>query len=197
MSGSPWSGYVRAYEVDAAASDIFVGDLVIMEADGKVAPATAGDGHIVGVCVGALNHLPSKNSGVSDHFMASSSPTLQPSYSSGAGQILVAVGTDIIYEAQEDGDTDPLAIIDIGSNVDMIATHSGSTTTGRSGQEIDSDSHVTTSAQLKLVGFVDRPDNEQGDVGVLASGDNARWLVRINESHFFTVSATTAGLQGV
>jgi hypothetical protein len=186
MSGSPWNGYVRAYEVDSS-STIFMGDLVILEADGRVAPADAGSLHILGVCVGALNHVagPIAASGKMDgNFMANTSPTLSPSYSNAeAGWVLVAVGTDVLYEVQEDGVSDPIEIVDVGLNVDIVTTHSGSTLTGKGAQEINSDSHTTASAQLRLIGVADKPNNQPYDLDTTQNG-TCRWIVRINESHF-------------
>lgn len=202
MSGSPWNGYVRYYECDAGeGTAIFIGDAVTLEADGKVAPAAAGE-VVLGVCVGVPSHIPTATNGsYGAHFLSSSSPDLKQNYSpaSTAGVIAVAIGPDVLYEVQEDGDTDPIAFEDIGSNVDLVATHAGSTTTGRSGQEIDSDSHTAGTAQFRLVGFVDRPDNEQGDVDSLASNDNARWIVRINENHFTVIDdgGTVEGAEGI
>jgi hypothetical protein len=74
---------------------------------------------------------------------------------------------------QEDGAGDPLEIADIGQNVDII-NGGGSTTTGLSGMEIDSSTHATTNTlPLRLLGLVDRPDNEY----VSGGQANTRWLV--------------------
>ena len=177
MSGSPWSGYVRLFEADASSGAIFPGDLVIMEADGAVAPAAAGSVELVGVCVGVVK-------GKVDDFGVSGSHSnldLTQKYkpASTAGQVLVAVGSDVLYEAQEDGDTSDLALNSVGANVDVIVA-SGSTTAGTSGMELDSSTVVATAAQLRIVAFVKRPDNELGDW--------ARWLVRISESHYTKIA---------
>lgn len=183
MSGSPWCGYLRLYEVDASAGSIFPGDFVIMEADGKVAPATAGNTELVGVCVGALEHMPNKVGGVTANFMSTGALDFLKYHATGsAGLVLVVVGPDVLYEMQEDDvDGTTLAVTDIGANCDILAT-AGDTTSGTSRQEIDRSTVVATAAQLRLVDVVDRPDNE------LAA--NSRWVVRINESHF----TKTAGI---
>lgn len=176
ISGSPYSGYIRAYEADASAGAIFLGDMVILEADGKVAPAAAGSTQLLGACVGFLEHMPIKVDGVTGNFLSTSAldhVVYKPA--STAGVVLVAVGPDVLYEVQEDGDTSDLAVTDIGSNIDLIAG-SGSTTTGRSGFELNSDTVTAAgSAQFRIIDMVDRPDNELGDW--------ARWIVRIHESH--------------
>lgn len=177
MSGSPYSGTLALYEVDSSASNIFPGDFVILEADGKANVAGATSTEILGACVGVLPWMPNKVSGISGHNISTDNINLMLKYheTGAAGYVLVAVGPDVVYEMQEDGVTTDLAVTDIGSNVDIVAT-AGSTSTGLSLQEINSDSVITATAQLRLLGLVDRPDNELGDW--------ARWEVRINESHF-------------
>ena len=179
MNGASFQGQVKLYECDSSAANIFPGDFIKMEADGKVAPATAGSTELIGVCVGVLSWMPNKTSGVTDHYMTSGAqPDLSKSHhtTGKAGVILVYIDPNGLYEMQEDGDSSQLALTDIGSNVDILAT-AGDTATSSSRQEIDSDSVTASAAQLRIVDFVDRVDNEIGSTG-------ARWIVRINESHF-------------
>ena len=169
ISGSPWSGAVRKYSCDASSGAIFPGDLIKLEADGKAEAAAAGDTQLIGVCVGIV---------VDRDVAATEHPGYKPATT--AGEILVCIAPDALYEAQEDGDTTDLALTDIGANVDMVDA-GGSTVTGQSVQMIDSDSATASgSAQLRIVDFIDRPDN--------AIGDYARWVVRIHESHFTTAN---------
>lgn len=179
LSGSSWQGAIRTYECSASAENIFPGDLIAMQSDGTVAAAAAGGVELIGVCVGVTDWMPSRVSGKNDNFITSgSTPDLSKRYHAKGtkGTILVVVGPDILYEAQEDGDTSTLALGDIGSNVDMIAG-TGNTTSGASAQQLDSSTVATTSAQLRLVEFCNRPDNTLGSA-------YARWIVRINENHF-------------
>ena len=165
LDGSPYNGPVRHRPVDSSnGTAIFVGDAVILEDDGNVAPASAG-GNILGVCVGV----------VVDRAVAA---TEHPGYlpASTAGTILVVEGPDVLFEIQED-DVDGTALTRaaIGSNADILAT-AGSTTTGVSAHELDrstitDDSPAT--ATLRIIELVDRDDNEVGDY--------AKWIVRINE----------------
>lgn len=182
LNGSSWMGHVRAYEVDASAANIMPGDWVIMEADGKVAPAAAGSEELLGVCVGVPHWLAPKVGGISGHNVSTANVDLSKKYhaTGTAGTILVSVGTETIYEMQEDGDTTPLAITDIGFNIDIIAT-AGSTVTGNSLQELDSDSALAATGQLRLLGLVDSPENEIGS-------DGTRWKVVLNESHFAKIA---------
>ena len=85
---------------------------------------------------------------------------------------LVADDPATVFEIQEDGVGGALAITDVGENADIIVA-AGSTVTGNSGMELDTSTHATTAAQLRILGFVRRPDNEVGA--------NAKVLVRIIE----------------
>lgn len=60
-----------------------------------------------------------------------------------AGYAMVADDPHQLFLAQEDGDTTPIAAASIGLNADMVGT-GGSTITGRSTQEIDSDTVADT-----------------------------------------------------
>lgn len=164
VNGSPWNGKGRVYPVDASnATAIFKGDFVILEDDGHCAPAPAG-GNVLGVCVGVV-------------YDRSVAATEHPGYlpATTAGSIIVVDSPDMLFEIQEDGN---MGTAVIGSNGDIVAG-AGSTTTGVSAHELDS-SDVTTndgsaaSAQLRVVGYVDRADNDP-------TLSNGRWIVMINE----------------
>lgn len=179
LSGSPWQASVRLYELDATHAAIAVGDLVQMTADGYLDILAAGETQLMGVVVGIINHGAASVLGKQgDHFLSSSSPTLSGVNSKSvplntAGYVLVATAPDIILEAQEDGDTDPLELADVGQNVEIIGGGPNATT-GISSMEIDSSSHNTTNTlPLRLLGLAQRPDNEY------VSGGQAytRWLV--------------------
>ena len=91
-----------------------------------------------------------------------------------------------IYRIQCDDDTETIAVSDIGCNADIIVG-SGSTITGLSGMELDSNTTAATAGlQLKVVGFVDRPSNQ---VGV----SKQDVLVTINQNMAFN----DAGVAGV
>jgi len=66
-----------------------------------------------------------------------------------AGYVTVADHPMQEWVIQEDGDTTPVAAASVGLNADLIATNAGSTVTGRSGIEIDSDS-VNVTATLAV-----------------------------------------------
>lgn len=165
LSGAPWQGAVREYSVDASnATAIFNGDPVTLEADGNVTP-TADGGVILGVVVGVK---------VDRDVAATEHPGYLPATT--AGSVLVCIAPDAIYEVQsDDAATAEVALTDVGANIDLNA-NAGSTTTGQSAYELDADTITSAgSAQLRIIGLVDRPDN--------AVGEFAKWLVRVHESH--------------
>lgn len=170
IDGSPYNGAVRKYPVDSSnATAIFVGDAITLEDDGNVTPAAAG-GIVLGVCTGVV---------VNRSVAATEHPGYLPA--STAGYIYVAVGPDVLYEVQEDGVGGALAATNIGNNIDLIAG-TGSTTTGRSAHEIDSNTATAAgSAQFRIVDYVHREDNDITAV-------NSKWIVRVFESHWTTTN---------
>lgn len=173
ISGSSWSGKVRRYTTDTAEA-LFLGDFVALDPDGKVRPANVSE-DILGVCVGVLV------AGVSDnHFVENGNLGAEehPGYAPASGgdiQVLVAVGPDIIYMIQDDASGSAAAneFDYINNNTEIVAT-AGSTTTGRSAHEISRTGVGTASAQVRIIGHAERPDND-------VTLDNADWLVVINE----------------
>lgn len=104
-----------------------------------------------------------------------------------AGYIMVADHPDQLFLAQEDGATNAIDLNETGYNADVIcvALNAGSSTTGLSTQQIDSDSAANTEAlQVRLV----KPHED--DTVADDSNPYARWVVMINE-HFF--GATKGG----
>jgi len=165
LSGAAWQGAVREYPVDSSnATAIFKGDAVTLEADGNVTPASA-TGVILGVVVGVK---------VDRDVAATEYPGYLPATT--AGSVMVCIAPDAIYEVQsDDAATAEVALTDIGANVDLNV-NAGSTVTGQSAHELDADTITSAgSAQLRIIGVVDRPDNEVGEFG--------KWLVRVHESH--------------
>ena len=168
LDGSPINGNIRKYQMTGSTA-IFPGDAVKLDdATGLVAPAAAGD-ELLGVCVSVLV----------DRSITS---TEHPGYASAssAAYVFVAVGPNYLYSIQEDSVGNTLAVTNIGSNGDLVAT-AGNTTMGRSGYTLDSSDVVAkdaspASAQLRVVDL----DSVQGN----AVGTYARWIVRINENHF-------------
>lgn len=182
-NGSPYNGAFTEYVAPAAdATAIFVGDLVKLgnNADDTenyraVAQAAASDA-VIGVVVGV--RVDYANLNAAPHRVASTRRI-----------IMVADDPNILFEAQEDGATDPLELQDLGANINFVVG-AGSAVTGQSGMQIDSDTHATTATlPLKLVEASRRADNE-----IVADGQaNTRWVVQIN-NHQLNASTGTAGV---
>jgi hypothetical protein len=164
ISGGSLDGKVGLYLIPSSdATATFIGDLVKLagSADSKtgratIAQAAAGsstDIH-VGVVVGFDPTL-----GIAD-----GSENLRRKHrpASTAMYALVIDSPDVIFEVQEDAVGGALAVTDVGLNADIIVG-SGDTSTGFSGMQLDTSTKATTATlPLKIVGIVDRADNEIG-----------------------------------
>lgn len=178
-NGSPYNGQVTQYFIPSTDSTaVFVGDFVKSaggaSADGypTVAQAAAGNA-VLGVVVG---------------FRVSPTSLDTPVYRAASTDryVLVADSPDLIFEIQADDDSATLAAADVGLNANFIVG-SGSTSTGASGMELDTSTKATTATlPLKIVGVVDRPDNEMGSA-------NQKVLVSIN-NHQYGSHTGTAGV---
>lgn len=160
--GSPYNGATNPYYINSTyATALFVGDPVIKVAGGsnaaavgnfpigtlpEIQKATAGDGNaITGVIVGFLP-LPTN---------------LGLTYNTASTERVALVCDDpnVVFEIQADG---AIAAATVGLNANLIYTHSGSTTTGRSGAELDTTSDgpdADASNQLTILRVVNRSDN--------------------------------------
>lgn len=186
-TGAPYNGQANLYFIPSTDSTaVFVGDLVGLagsaSADGYPTVAQhAANGVPVGVVVGFLpeNVTPGSisngrtpNLDTPGHRLASTNR-----------YVLVADDPGLIMEAQEDAVGGALAVTNIGQNVQVVVG-SGSTVTGTSGMQVDSSTAATTSThELRLVGFVNRPDNEIGNA-------NAKVHVAFNKHQYNSVGTT-------
>jgi hypothetical protein len=157
---------MRYYVPSSDTTALFIGDPVILagSADANGVPtitiATAGTtNRVTGAIVG---FDPSPTIVANGYRLAST-----------AEYVLVEVGPNTVYEIQEDALGAPTALVDIGENASLVAG-AGSTYTKRSGWQLDSSTHATASLQLRMLAFVQRPDNEPAVA-------NAKLLVRINQ----------------
>jgi hypothetical protein len=155
------------------------GDLVKLagsaSTDGYATVAQAAAGNpAIGVVVGFVNDYTNLNNPGS--YRAAST----------ARYVLVCDSPDVVYEVQEDAVGGALAVADIGLNADSIVA-AASSTTGQSGMQLDTSTKATTATlQLKILGFVNRPDNEIGSA-------NAKVWVTINNHQL----ASGTGVAGV
>jgi hypothetical protein len=88
----------------------------------------------------------------------------------------------VVFEIQEDSDGDAyIAAASVGLAANVVVG-SGSTTTGKSGMELDSsDVSTNTAGQLRILRAVNRPDN--------ALGIHCKWEVLLAE-HVYREQAT-------
>jgi len=152
-----------------------------MTSDGFLDVYAAGEVGFIGVCVGVLPAVATTVNGkFGDNQLSNTEPTIsgaavRNSAANATDVILVCTAPDAIYEMQEDGDTTPLTLAAVGSNVEIINAGVNSTT-GNSTMEIDS----TTTAQTAtlpflLLGLAQRPGNELASID--ATKPWTRWLV--------------------
>ena len=179
-NGAAYNGAFNPYYVYGTyATALFVGDAVtrtgasnIVEVNapgaGKFAPGTlpavaltaAGDGNpITGVIVG----------------FAADPNGLERIYNPASNERVAYVcdDPDVVFEIQADGS---IPVGSVGLNGVLIYTNAGSTTTGRSGAELDTTSDAPAadaSNQLTIQRVVNREDNEAGSA-------NTRVEVKIN-----------------
>ena len=177
LDGSPWNGALNEYLIASAYNTtLYFGDFVKMTATGKIELAAAGN-TILGVFQG-VNYRNSSGEVVFSKYWPASTAT----FNSEDAKALVVDQPDVIFEMQQDSDTDTPSQADIGTNADFIATHTGSTLTGLSKEEVDTSTCTTATANLRILRFVPKPDN--------AVGAYAKVEVLINE-HFYK---TTTGI---
>lgn len=183
-SGAPYNGAANLYSVAAGeTNNIFIGDPVLISGTGDAAGipgvvrAAAGD-RMTGVVVGF---------GQFDGASAGSTTAINRGYrtASTADYLLVADDPALLFAVEEDAVGGALATTDIGNNADLVGG-TGSTVTRRSGYMLDSSTKVTTTAQVRIVGFDQTIGNTIGGTGPV-------WLVSIVEATE-TPSAGTTGV---
>lgn len=171
LNGSPYNGGFNVYAIPASdGTAVFLGDPVKLAGTGEavngqgyvdVIQAATGD-KIVGVVVAVLPDT-------RDSLVYRAASTLR----------LVAVADDpnLLFEIQESSGGTALTLNDMGLNANFVVA-AGSTTTGRSGVELDNSTPpaTTNTFDLKIVSVANRADNDS----TTASSANIKWIVRIN-----------------
>lgn len=138
------------YTKDSSAAAVYPGDLCDVEADGNVDVVAATGPEIIGA---ATNWT----------------------VASVADSVTIADSPGQRYHAQDDGVGTTAAVTNVGNNADILAT-AGDATLKQSRQEIDASTMAEGTAQIRLLGQVEGP--EQGDYGA-----NTLWHCVINEHH--------------
>jgi hypothetical protein len=168
-NGAPWNGMTVPCYIEAGynSGGMFIGDPVIKVAGGSNTAAVTAPGagkfnigtlpSIELAAAGDANRV----SGVIVGFAAD--PTnlgRQYNPTSTARVAFVCMDPDVVFEIQADG---AIPAASIGLNAVFIKTHSGSTSTGLSGVELDTTSDVPAadaSNQMLILRAVNREDND-------------------------------------
>lgn len=194
LDGSAWTGLVRKYVIPASnGTAVYVGDPVKLDGSGDATTGlqtcilgTAGAAFL-GFVVG---FEPVGGTSLGGDYMSTGSLSLDsPIYRVASTRRIAYVVDDpnVIFEAEVSNGN--LTTADVGLNC-SFAIGSPSTSTGNSGAYVDAGTEATTAAlELKLLGFVRRPDNEYDASGIASS----RVLVKINNSQL-AASTGTAGV---
>jgi hypothetical protein len=167
-NGAPYNGASNPYYIASTyATALFIGDPVIKVAGGsnaaKVSAAGVGDFEI-----GTLPSIEKATAGDTNRItgvivgFAPLPDDLTKQYNAASTErvALVCDDPDVIFEIQADG---AVPAASMGLNAVLIYTHSGSTTSGLSGVELDTTSDAPAadaSNQLLILRGANRPDND-------------------------------------
>lgn len=158
LNGNPWNGQFNMY-YEPGSIALYIGDAVRSagSADtlGKYATLVRGAAAtaVRGVVIG-FSDTPYLAADVTDL-----SRVYKPATT--AKYVAVVDDPDVIFEVQEDSDSENMEADDVGRNFKLTTT-AGSSTTGLSGMQLDSDDNHTTALPCRILGLVDRPDNKLG-----------------------------------
>ena len=183
LNGAAWNGQCNRYYIPSTDSvAVYLGGLVkpagdadtrgVMSVTGNVSTGNA----VVGVVVGVE---PLGGAGGTGR-----DATIYRAVST-ERYVLVADSPDLLFVVQDNAAATPTSAI-VGNVADLTGFTSGSTTSGKSAIEISMAS-VSASGDgtedVIIVGLDDTPDND--------IGDNADWIVRLN-NHFYTDASAGA-----
>ena len=188
-NGAPYSGACKPYYIQSDyATALYIGDpVVITSAVNTAAVSAPGAGYFPVGAIQSINKATVNTGAITGVIVGFAGRQDSPTYNPASTERVAFVCDDpeVLFEIQADGVFTPASV---GLNAALIYTHGGSTTTGRSGAEIDTGTTTApgTSAglQLKVRGFANREDNDMASA-------NARMLVQIN---VHTNAAATAGI---
>ena len=181
----PYESVIQAHlysVITANATAFFIGDLVKHSGIALATPhkgtllqvvqhAAGADGVGLGAVIGCFDHTMKPLLYI---------PTSTTGNGTIAGYVMVADHPDQIYIAHENGGTGSLVAGDIGLNADAIATHAGSSNTGLSGMEIDSNSSASTATlALKILNVHEEDTLASAST---TTGTHCRFIVKINTS---------------
>jgi hypothetical protein len=182
-------GLVRSNQytiADQLASNIFTGDLVKSTGTGRNVDVCAAGNRTIGVFNGC-EYLNAQGDVIYSPYW----PTGTATKGAAGAKAHVFDDPQIAFEAQVSGAAG-LVAADVGTFADITTATAGSATTGKSGMEVDQATITATTAtggQVKIIGLVDRPDNDYGQY--------AKALVLINEHEWLAGMTAGAGRQAV
>lgn len=166
MSGAPYNGAVNAYATASGdATALMIGDPVKLAGTAQTVDdvilqdvtRAATTNVVTGIVVGVKPVT-------RDSTIYREASTIRVVY--------VADDPNLLFEIQEVSGGTSLTANDIGLNANFVVA-AGSTVTGMSGVELNNATEATTNTlDCQIVGFSNRPGN--------AVGENAKWLVRLN-----------------
>jgi len=154
VGGNPNNGAMSEYAIKTDyATAMYQGDLVKF-ASGYINISAAADAGLM--VMGGLKYDDSTTNKPTfkNHFNGTALSTT-------TGVVFLYDDPYQVYEAQGDSDTATTQAI-IGTYCDHVKTHSGNSTTGISGDEIDVSDTATTLSGVKLLGHVQSPSNAIG-----------------------------------
>lgn len=172
LAGVPYNGQFTTYSIPSGdGTATFIGDPVKLAGTGSTVNGQvytdviqgASGTAVVGVVVG----------------FAPDPTDLSVQYRKASTARLVYVCDDpnMLFEVQDVTGGTPIAINDLGLNVNFTV-NAGSTTTGLSGVVLDNTSEATTNTlDCKLIAAIQREDNAQGS-------DASKWLVKLNKHRY-------------
>ena len=177
LGGAPFNGGQTEYGIESTYNtNIFTGDAVELHTDGTITIAAAGQTNIVGVFNGCFYTDSTGAPNWSKYWPASTTSTDAVAF--------VVDDPNVLFEAQEDStDIGASWPANRGSNANFVSTHAGSTKTGRSKQELDSDNITAATANFRIVELSKDPDNSD------TASANCNFLVRVNEGLYYDNAA--------
>lgn len=190
LNGSPYNGQANIYYVASAADELFVGDPVKLagsaDANGvQSVDLCAASDVPVGIVVGIMHSKFDPAGKMTTGSVALDLPAVTQIAASGAGYVLVADAPDIIMEVEADTSATPAAV-DVGLNASHIVLANSLTRTSAtvtSTAAINTTTKATTSTlNFRILGFVQRVDNE--------IGASAKLLVGFNRHQYNSVGTT-------
>ncbi len=172
MSGAPYNGAARPYWIDVSdtpgTGTYFIGDPVIQDGTANTAAISVPGmgvfavGMLSGVTrVTAGQGASNRVTGVIVGIGADTRDSLVHRADVTERLVWVADDPSLVFSVQADA---AYAVSDIGANSNILLAE-GDTSTGRSGAEADATAETNAASQLKVLGFVNDPENVPNSAG--------------------------------